>query len=253
MDLGLAGKVVVITGGGHGIGRVMALEFSAEGATVVLAEVDPERGEKTAQEVRAAGGRALPITCDVSKEEHVRAVVQRALEELGHIDVLVNNAVSPLLTGSLEELGDDEWDDNFRVNVKGSFYFSKAVAGHMKQRRCGKIINMASLTGRRGSSPPTSAAYASSKGAIIAQTATLARELAPYNINVNAIAPGSINTPRWWAARTPEQATQALKAIPLGRQGEPHDIASIALFLASDASCYITGQTITADGGTACM
>lgn len=253
MDLGLTGKVAFITGAGHGIGRAFGLAFAGEGTAVAVAEIDPQRAEQTAGEITQQGGRALAIPCDVGDAAQVQAAIQRTLQEFGQIDILINDAVSPHLTGSLEELEDVQWDDNLRVNVKGSFYCSKAVVPHMKQRRYGKIISMASIVGRRGSAAPASAAYAASKGAIIALTATMARELGPYNINVNAIAPGMIATPRWLDARTPEQVEQTVQATAKKRMGQPEDLTALALLLASDASSYITGQTITVDGGMLCM
>ncbi|MEE8443354.1 MAG: glucose 1-dehydrogenase [Dehalococcoidia bacterium] len=253
MDLELKGKVVFITGAGHGIGRGFALAFAKEGMSVAVAEIDPQRAEETTREISQQGGRALAVLCDVGDSEQVQAAVQRTLREFGQIDILINNAVSPHLTGSLEELEDLQWDDNFRVNVKGSFYCIKAVVPHMKQRRCGKIINMASVVGRRGSAAPTSPAYAASKGAIIALTASAARELGPHNINVNAIAPSQIDTPRWRDARTPEQIERTVQGTALKRLGQADDLTALALLLASDASSYLTGQTITLDGGSLCM
>jgi len=253
MDLGLAGKVAFITGAGHGIGRAFALAFAKEGTSVAVAEIDPQRAEETTREITRQGGRALAVPCDVGDGTHVQAAVQRTLQEFGQIDILINDAVSPLLTGSLEELEDVQWDDNFRVNVKGGFHCIKAVASHMKQRRYGKIISMTSLVGRRGSVVPTSAAYAASKAAIIALTASAARELGPHNINVNAIAPGQIDTPRWRDARTPEQIERTVQGTAMKRLGQPEDLTALALLLASDASSYISGQTITVDGGTLCM
>ena len=191
MDLGLADKVVFITGGGHGIGRAFAMAFAEEGAAVAIAELDPQRAEATVGEIRERGGSAVAIPTDVSDSSLVEAAVARTLEEYGRLDILVNNAVSPNLTGSLEELDDVDWDHNFDVNVKGSFYCFRAVVPHMKERRYGKVVSMASIVGRRGSAEPTSAAYSASKAGIIGLTATMARELGPYNINVNAIAPAA--------------------------------------------------------------
>ncbi len=253
MDLGLSGKVAFITGAGHGIGRAFALAFADEGAAVAVADINATWADKTTGEIAERGGRGLAITCDVGDASQVHAAVQRTVQEFDRIDILINDAVSPLLTGSLEELGDEEWDDNFRANVKGSFYCVKAVAPLMKRHRNGKIINMASVVGRRGSAAPTSAAYAASKGALIAITASAARELGAFNINVNAIAPGQIDTPRWRDARTPEQIERTVQGTAVKRLGQPEDITALALLLASDASSFITGQTITVDGGALCM
>jgi 3-oxoacyl-[acyl-carrier protein] reductase len=253
MDLGFANKVIFISGAGHGIGRAFALAFAEEGAAVTIGEIDPERGNSAAQEIISRAGRALYVPCDVSNSAQVNAAVEKTLAEFGQIDVLVNNAVSPNLTGALEELSDEDWDHNFDVNVKGSFYCSRAVIPHMKERRYGKIVSMASIVGRRGSALPASAAYSASKGGIIGLNATMARELGPYNINVNAIAPGSINTPRWSEARTPEQIDRTVQGTALKRLGEAEDIVGIALMLASDRSSFITGQVVTVDGGMLCM
>ncbi len=253
MDLGLAGKVAFITGSGRGIGHAFALAFAKEGASVVVVEIDAERAEGTATEIAQQGSRALAVPCDVGDQAQVENAVQRTLREFGQIDILINDAVSSQLSGSLLEMTDVQWDDNFRVNVKGSFYCMKAVVPHMMERRYGKIISMASVVGRRGSTPPTSPAYAGSKGAVIALTASAARELGPHNINVNAIAPVMIDTPRWREVRTPEQIERAAQGPPLQRLGRPEDLAGLALLLASDASSFISGQTITVDGGTLCM
>lgn len=253
MDLGLSDKVVFITGGGHGIGRAFALNFAAEGAAVALAELDPQRAAATAAAIRESGGQALAIPCDVSDQEQVAAAATRATSEYGQLDILINNAVSPNLTGALDEMTDADWEHNFAVNVKGSFYCIRAVAPRMKARRYGKIVNMASIVGRRGSAEPTSAAYSASKAGIIGLTATMARELGPHNINVNAIAPGSINTPRWREARNPAQIDRTIQGTALKRLGEAEDIVGMALLLASDRAAFITGQVVTIDGGMLCM
>ena len=253
MDFGLDGKVAFITGAGHGIGRMFALSFAKEGTAVAIADINQQWAEQAASEIVELGGKALAVPFDVSDQEQVEGAIQETAQQLGQIDVLINDAVSPYLTGSLEELGDTEWDDNFRINVKGSFYCIKAVAPIMKERRYGKIINMASIVGRRGSVVPTSAAYAASKAGIIAITSSAARELGPYNINVNAMAPGQIDTPRWRDARTDEQIERTIQSTAVKRMGRPEDLAGLALLLASDASSFITGQTITVDGGSICM
>ena len=191
MDMGLANKVVFITGGGHGIGRAFAMAFAEEGASVAIAELDSQRADSTVSDIREQGGSAIAVPCDVSDSALVQGAVTTTLESYGQIDILVNNAVSPNLTGSLEELDDVDWDHNFDVNVKGSFYCFRSVVPHMKERRYGKVVSMASIVGRRGSAEPTSAAYSASKAGIIGLTATMARELGPYNINVNAIAPAA--------------------------------------------------------------
>ena len=253
MDLGFSDKVVFITGGGHGIGRAFALNFAAEGAAVAIAELDAQRAAATVGDIKEQGGKAIALPCDVSDREQVQAAVSQTLAEYGQLDILINNAVSPNLTGSLEELEDLDWDHNFDVNVKGSFYCFRAVAPYMKERRYGKVVSMASIVGRRGSAEPTSAAYSASKAGIIGLTATMARELGPYNINVNAIAPGSINTPRWRDARNQTQIDRTIQGTALKRLGEAEDIVGMALMLASDHASFITGQVVTIDGGMLCM
>ena len=253
MDLGFSDKVVFITGGGHGIGRAFALNFAAEGAAVAIAELDAQRAAATVGDIKEQGGKAVALPCDVSDREQVAAAVSQTLAEYGQLDILINNAVSPNLTGSLEELEDLDWDHNFDVNVKGSFYCFRAVAPYMKERRYGKVVSMASIVGRRGSAEPTSAAYSASKAGIIGLTATMARELGPYNINVNAIAPGSINTPRWRDARNQTQIDRTIQGTALKRLGEAEDIVGMALMLASDHASFITGQVVTIDGGMLCM
>ncbi len=253
MDLGFSDKVVFITGGGHGIGRAFALNFAAEGAAVAIAELDAQRAAATVGDIKEQGGKAVALPCDVSDREQVQAAVSQTLAEYGQLDILINNAVSPNLTGSLEELEDLDWDHNFDVNVKGSFYCFRAVAPYMKERRYGKVVSMASIVGRRGSAEPTSAAYSASKAGIIGLTATMARELGPYNINVNAIAPGSINTPRWRDARNEAQIDRTIQGTALKRLGEAEDIVGMALMLASDHASFITGQVVTIDGGMLCM
>jgi 3-oxoacyl-[acyl-carrier protein] reductase len=253
MDLGLQGKVVFITGAGHGIGREFALAFAKEGASVAIAEINVPWGEETAKDIVSQGGKALAVACDVSDSSQVNTAIQRTVQEFGRIDILINDAVSPLLTGSIEELGDDEWDSNYSINVKGCFYCLKAVVPLMKEQRYGKIINMASIVGRRGGAAPTSAAYAASKAGIIAITSSAARELGEYGINVNAIAPGQIDTPRWREARTPEQIDRTIQGTAVKRLGQPEDLTALALLLASDSSSFISGQAITVDGGSLCM
>lgn len=253
MDLGLDGRVVFITGAGHGIGRNFALSFAQEGASVAIAEINTQWAEQTAADIASKGGKALAVACDVSDAAQVNEAVQRTVQEFGRIDILINDAVSPLLTGTIEELGDDEWDSNYNINVKGCFYCLKAVVPLMKAQHYGKIINMASIVGRRGSAAPTSAAYAASKAGILAITSSAARELGEYGINVNAIAPGQIDTPRWRGARTPEQIERTIQGTAVKRLGQPEDLTALALLLASDSSSFISGQAITVDGGSLCM
>ena len=260
----LKDKIAAVTGAGRGIGRGVAIALAVEGAKVVVNDLGgatdgsgDSKGpaDDVVAEIKKAGGDAVANYENVATLEGGENIIKQAVDTYGQIDILVNDAVSSQLSGSLLEMTDLQWDDNFRVNVKGSFYCIKAVVPHMMERRYGKIISMASIVGRRGSTPPTSPAYAGSKGAVIALTASAARELGPHNINVNAVAPGSTLTEGTKGlfysqeAVFQDKAQRLLDHIPLGRPGDPEDIAHAVLFLASEAAGYITGNTLVVDGG----
>lgn len=244
----LQGKVAIVTGAASGIGRGIALRFAEEGAVVLSADVSEEGTQQTAETVQKEGGRALGLRVDVSRRDQVKAMVARAVSEFGGLDIMVANAgifrAEPFL-----ETKDDTWDRTMAVNSKGVFLSCQEAARQMVQSgRGGKIITIASvyaeITG------PGAAAYTASKGAVRMLTHTMALELAPHKINVNAIAPGAIETPMLRQA-APDEASQRqfLQLIPWGRLGQPVDIANAALFLASDESGYITGETLFVDGG----
>lgn len=246
MDLNLAGKVAIITGGGQGIGKAYCLGFAEEGARVVVADVNGETAQQTAEEIRRKGGKALPIKVDVSNWEDVSNMVKKTLEEFGQIDILVNNAGTRSMA-HVEDFPDELWERDINVNLKGAFYCTKAVARHMKERRYGKIINQSSLTAFRGHEARGSA-YAAAKAGILGFSRSMAQELGPFNINVNAIAPSIVNTP--FIANLPEERKDInRKKSVFGRLGEPEDFVGIVLLLASDRASYITGQTIIVDGG----
>jgi len=241
----LQGKVALITGGGTGIGREIALTYAREGASIA---VNYSRSEKeameTAEEIRKLGVKALPVKTDVSQDSQVREMVEKVVNELGRIDILVNNAGTTkfCLPDDLEGLTEEMWDSAMAVNVKGTFFCSRAVVPIMKRQGSGAIINTASIAGITGIG--SSIAYCASKAGVISITKSLARALAP-EIRVNAIAPGFIET-RWTAAWA-EFRQQHADATPLKRVGQPDDVADVALFLA-DAD-FVTGQTIVVDGG----
>ncbi len=244
LKLFLEGQVAIVTGGGTGIGRSIALEFAKAGADVVVASRRLPVLERVAEEVRALGRQALAVRTDVTQKADVDNMVKRVEDELGGIDILVNNAAILILTPVLE-ISEDDWDKTFDVNLKGYYLCSQAVGRRMVERRKGNIINIASDVAFRGGS-----SYNISKAGVVNLSRGLARELARYNIRVNAIAPSWVKTEMSEAILSdPVAYKEALAAIPLGRIAGPSDIASVALFLASDASRHITGETIVVDGG----
>ena len=241
----LKDKVALITGGARGIGRAIAMTFAREGADIVVADVNLEIAQKTASEIEGLGRKALALEMDVTNYDLVEAGVNKILDKMGKVDILVNNAGitkdNLLLRMSLAD-----WDAVINVNLKGTFNCIKAVTRPMIKQRSGRIISIASIIGLMGN--PGQANYAASKAGIIALTKTVAKELASRNINANAVAPGFIQTEM--TAKLPEEIKKKMQeAIPLGTLGTPEDVANVCLFLASQESSYITGQTITVDGG----
>jgi NAD(P)-dependent dehydrogenase (short-subunit alcohol dehydrogenase family) len=247
-EFSLEGKVAVITGASRGIGRAIALRFAQAGASVVVSSRKLDSVQAVAGEIVKAGGNALPVQAHVGQPEEVMALVQRALDAFGRIDIAVNNAATNPHFGPLLDADEGQWTKILDTNVTGCFRVCKAVVPHMAERGGGKIINMASIAGLRPS--PGMGAYSVSKASIIMLTQVLARELGASNIQVNAIAPGVIKT-RFsqilW--QTPQFAEPVLSHLPLGRFGEPEDVAGLALYLASPASDYVTGSVFLVDGG----
>ncbi|OGO04798.1 MAG: hypothetical protein A2Y73_02040 [Chloroflexi bacterium RBG_13_56_8] len=246
MDLKLTAKVAIVTGGGGGCGRAYCLALAEEGARVVVADLNGEAAEQVAKEIKEQGGEALAIKADITKWGDVTNMVDIALQEFGQIDILVNNAGIRGMA-KIEEFPEELWDRDMDVNLRGPFFCTKAVAGHMKERRYGKIINQSSSSAINGHKAGGSA-YAAAKAGLLGFTRSMAGELGPYNINVNAITPGMINTP-FIAAMPPARRGEIEKQCPLGRIAEPEDLVGLVLFLASDRSSYITAQTIMIDGG----
>ncbi len=243
----LQDQVALVTGGGNGIGRAIAIAFARAGAHVAVAGRNPQTLAEVEAEITAAGRRCLPLTVDVRKVPEVRVMVQRVVETFGRLDVLVNNAGLTNRTGSLE-VSEAEWDAVMETNLKGHFFCCQAAAAHMIPRRRGRIINVVSIFGIVGR--PARAAYGASKGAAMQLTRTLAVEWAPHNILVNAIAPGATRTPtREELFGDPAYLQRLVAQYPLGRIAEPEDMVGAALFLASEASAFVTGQTIVVDGG----
>jgi NAD(P)-dependent dehydrogenase (short-subunit alcohol dehydrogenase family) len=243
----LKGRVALVTGAQQGIGRAIVLAFAHEGADVVVNYLDdPAAGERVAAEARKTGVRAAVVQGDVSRVDHAQALIARAVQDLGGLDILVNNAGvyprSPFL-----ELSEREWDFVLDVNLKGSCFCAQAAARAMiAGGRRGAIINLSSSSVR---GQPRGVHYTASKGGVITMTRTMALELAPYGIRVNAIAPGTTDTAQPRGGNTEEELVAMARTIPLGRIAQPDDIASVAVFLAGDESRHMTGQTLHVNGG----
>ena len=246
----LDGKTAIVTGGGRGLGRYMAEALSDAGASVVLCSRKMEPLEEVCREIEAGGGRALAVECDVTDPDEVEKVVSAAVETFGSMDVVVNN--SGATWGALpEEMPLDRFDQVMRVNVRGTFLMSQAAGRRMIEGGTGgTIINISSVAGIVGGHPDfmQTVGYNSSKGAIISMTRDLATSWAQHNITVNAIAPGWFPT-RMSGGLIEKFEEEMLGGIPLGRFGNPEDLKGVAIFLASPAAAYVTGQTIVVDGG----
>lgn len=243
----LKDKVAVITGAGSGIGRAIAVRFANEGATVVVAELNPERGEETAAMIREQDHEAISVPTDVSKTEDVQKLFEEIDRRGWELDILINNAgnAGGQLT-PLEELSDEQWDATVDVHLGGTFRCCREALKRMKPRKQGIIVNFGSVAGLRGL--PGSSPYTAAKGAIISLSKSLAHEVAPEGIRVNCIAPGWIDTPI--LKNLPEKwLPRMIKDTPLGRLGTPEDIAGVAMFLSTDDSAYVTGQIISPNGG----
>jgi 3-oxoacyl-[acyl-carrier protein] reductase len=247
----LDGRVSIVTGGGHGIGKVYCEGLAAEGSAVVVAEIDGDAAERVASDLRAAGARAIEVKTDVADEHSAQHMAERTLSAFGRIDVLVNNAAVfatiPISRVPLEQISVAEWDLVMSVNLRGIFLACKAVLPAMRQQGYGKIINISSGTALSGS--PTRIHYTTSKGGVLSFTRTLAREVGRSGVRVNAIAPGSTlseenPTEDILRMRNAPVADRALQRVQL-----PADLVGAVVFLASAESDFITGQTLVVDGG----
>jgi meso-butanediol dehydrogenase/(S,S)-butanediol dehydrogenase/diacetyl reductase len=259
----LAEKVAMVTGGGAGIGRAIALAMAREGADVLVADIQLGAAKGVTKEVQDLGRKAAAILVDVSREAQVQEAIADGIRQFGRIDILVNNAgVTPRLGLPFTRQDEGDWDKVFNINVKSVFFMCKAIAPHFMERRSGKIINISSIAGPLSSQ--TMPSYSVSKMGVITFTKIVAKELAAYNVNVNAICPGLLYTDMWktigeviretnpsYAGLTPRQMFErrVQEWIPLRREQTPEDIGHAAVFLASEEARNITGQALMVDGG----
>lgn len=244
--MSFAGRVVLITGANRGIGMAVAGTFARAGADLGVVDLDVAALEGRRAEWTGDGRKVLVFQGDVTDAERIAAIVREVDATFGRIDVLVNNAGIVKRT-PIEELSEAEWDRDLDVNLKSVFLVSRAVIPIMKRQRYGRIISMGSLAGKTGGTPGTPANYAASKAGVLTFTRVLAKELGPFGITANTIAPGSVDT--GLVKRTPEQLAELLKTIPVGRLGRPEDVAHAILFLASEEAEYITGVSLDVNGG----
>jgi 3-oxoacyl-[acyl-carrier protein] reductase len=241
----LANQIAVVTGAGRGIGRAIALKFATEGADVVCVSRTQENSEKVAAEIRALGRKAWAHAVDVADSAAVNAAAEKIIADCVKVDILVNNA-GVTRDGLVMRMSDEDWDTVLNTNLKGAFLFTKAFSRAFAKQRSGRIINISSVIGLIGNAGQSN--YAASKAGLIGFTQSVAREFASRGITVNAIAPGFIETDMT-AELNEALRAEVLKKIPLGCFGQSDDIAAAALYLASPAARYVTGQVLTVDGG----
>lgn len=240
----LTNKVAIVTGSRRGIGRAIALTMAEEGADVVVCDINKEDCLKVVEEIETSGKKGLALKCDVSAQGDVDNLIKSTVETFGRLDILVNNAARADFKSFLR-LNEKDWDNALDANLKGQFLCAQAAAKAMIKNGWGRIINIASISSGIGSGFPLMSHYTASKGGVIGLTKALAMELAAYNINVNAICPGAIDT----GLIPQEMAKRMIARIPKGRLGRPEEVAKLAVFLASEDAEYITGSAIVIDGG----
>lgn len=242
----LADKVCIITGAGSGIGAQMAPMFAAEGARVVVADIDGDGARETAAQIQQAGGKAVDVQVDITQPDQVAAMVQTATDTYGRLDVLINNAGVGLNCPFLETTLED-WERVQRVVLTGTFLCSQAAARVMVAQRGGRIVNVGSISGQRGAQGR--AAYGSAKAGVLQLTRVMAVELAPHGVYVNAVSPGPVDTPQSRGTHTAATRQAYLDRMPLGRYGERREVAAAVLFLASDEAGFAVGSILNVDGG----
>ncbi len=244
--MNLKDRVSIVTGAAQGLGRAIAMELARRGSDIVVCDVDSEGAKAAVRDVESLGRRGLSLEVDVSKASDVSGMVDRVMKDFGRIDILVNNAgICQVVT--IEEMTEENWDRVMAVNVKGVFLCSKAVMGIMKRQRSGRIVNMGSIAGKVGGIA-TGANYSVSKAGVICFTKALAREMAPYGVTVNAVAPGVIETDMTRGI-TGGDFSAYIRDIPLGVIGAAQDVAYAVAFLVSDEARYITGEILDVNGG----
>jgi 3-oxoacyl-[acyl-carrier protein] reductase len=247
--LDLTGKTALITGASSGIGAAAAGVLADLGAQVAIAYCHNKAGaDDVNRKIAAAGGKATAIRADMRRAEQIQMLIARATYELGPIDILVNNAGSLIERQGIREITEERWDEIMNLNLKSAMLCCRAVAAPMIERRSGAIINVASIAARTGGGPGAGA-YSVAKAGLITFTKSLAKELAPHGVRVNAISPGVIDTPFHEVFSTPEMMRNFVASIPLGRVGTPIECANVIAFLASEASSYVVGETIEINGG----
>jgi 2-dehydro-3-deoxy-D-gluconate 5-dehydrogenase len=242
----LGGRVALVTGGNGGIGRSIALGFAESGASVAILGRNPAKNQKVLGELRAAGARAIAIEADVTDKATIEPSVARVANELGSVDILVNNAGIGLINPSLQ-VSLDEWERVLAINLTACFLMSQAAGRLMAKRRMGKIINISSIYGLFGNA--VAASYSATKGGLINLTKSMAIELAPLNVQVNAIVPGYFHTELTDGFKDKPFYDELIRRVPAGRWGEPEELAGAAIFLASRASDFVTGTSVIVDGG----
>ena len=245
MDLKLDGKIALVTGAGGGIGAAIASTLISHGCSVYVADSNGDAAHKVAIEL---GERGTPLTLDVGNAADVAIAIEQIVRERTRIDIVVNNA-GILKTGPILDASIADWDQVCRVNLSGVYYCCKAVLASMVKQRYGKIVNIASVSAMKGGGSFGNVLYGTTKAGVVALTKGLARELAPFGINVNAIAPGVVETNMTGSLLTPERRKTVLAAIPFGRFASTDDVAHVVALLASDVLGYVTGETIVVDGG----
>lgn len=246
MAMDLTGKVAVVTGAAKGMGRAIALRLAEEGVSLTCADIDFQSIQQVVSYVMSRGIKAIPVRVNVSKADDVKVMIQETLNTFGRVDILINNAAI-WETVNAEEMKEEQWNRMMDINLKGVFFCCREVIPHMKADSFGRIVNIASIAGRTGGNVPA-VHYAASKGGVIAFTKALAKELAPFGITVNAVAPGVCDTPM--TQSWPDEVKEKIKQrVPLGRLGRSEDIAGVVAFLVSRDAGYITGETIEVNGG----
>lgn len=239
-------KVAIVTGAGLGMGRQTALDMAAEGAKIAAVDILEEHIVSLQKEIETGGGQCLALRCDIADRQQVDAMVKKTFETFGRIDILINNA-GLLIPGTIEETTDELIDKTLDINVKGVLYAIRAVTPIMKAQKYGRIVNVASITGKRGDNS-TIFVYGASKGAVISLTRSTARQLGPFGITCNAIAPHAVMTEmmKYWDE---EKKARMAESIPLKRLGTVEDMSNLMRFLASDEASFITGETVNINGG----